>query len=90
MADPTVTVFHPAIWAVVVVVIVPLIAALGALLVYQIRQLDSRVINLCRQVARLEGLLGVDLYRAGLHDVEQAPAPCPPPDDDGSPPPPRR
>lgn len=82
-ADVTVTLFHPAVWGIVAVIVIPLLGGIGWLLIHQIRLLDARVINLCRQVARLEGLLGVVTYRNGLQDALQEPlAPCPPPDDD--------
>lgn len=80
--EVTISLFHPAVWGVVAVIIVPLAGLLIAVVTYQIRQLDNRVLRLVQTVSRLEGVittLGADGYRLG---VAEPPVPILRPDDE--------
>lgn len=65
-----VTIFHPAIWNVLVVMILPLIAVIFAIMMYALRQMDSRVLALCKAVARLEGRMSA--WPPGMRDQDAA------------------
>lgn len=64
----TVSIFHPAVWRMVAVIVIPLISMIAGFVVYWLRKLDDRVLTLCQQVARLEGRLAAAAPQWGLHD----------------------
>lgn len=63
----TVSAFHPAVWAIVTAIVLPLLGVIMGFLIYWIRLMDQRVVGLCRSVARIEGRLGISPY-SGLAD----------------------
>lgn len=74
MDAPVVTIFSPPVWAIVTVVIIPLIVFVGGVFWFWLRLIEGRVHVLAQAIARLDGRLSQVVQACrGLQDANQAP-----------------